>query len=110
MFSAQQIALYEELYKTAHDNVCARFEKGAGLIPPGMLGRMAGSTALGGAAVGLPLYLIKDHLDQQARVRTRDRAFGAGMATGIHGPQMLKNVFDIAQNSPDVFLGGGAAQ
>ncbi len=108
MFSAQHIALYEELFETAHGSIRSRFEKVGALIPKGMLGRMVGSAALGGAAVGVPLYLLKDHLDQQARMRTRDRAFGAGLATGVNAPRIMQGVYDIAQQSPETFFGGQA--
>jgi hypothetical protein len=109
MFSQQYIALYEELFKTAHESFRGRLEKTAAIVPSGMLGRMLGSAAVGGAAVGLPLYFIKNHMDQQARLRTRDRAFGAGLATGVNAPKIMQGVYDIAQNSPDAFLGRGAA-
>ena len=108
MFSAQHIALYEELFKTAHASISRRFEKSAAIVPPGMLGHMLGAAAVGGAAVGVPTYLIKDYLDHKARMRTRDRAFGAGLATGVNAPRIMQGVYNIAQNSPEAFLGGAA--
>lgn len=107
MYSAQHIALYEQLFSTATEHMANRCEKTAAVLPPKMLGHMLGAAGVGGLGVGIPLYLIKDKLDHDARMRTRDRAFGAGLATGVHAPQMMQTAFAAARDQPEIFLGGG---
>jgi hypothetical protein len=58
------------------------------------------ASGVGGAALaGVPTYLLTRALNRHERERTRDRAFGAGVATGLAGPKIIQGLFNIAQGS-----------
>jgi len=59
--------------------------------------KMLAAGAGGMALAGVPTYLITRALNRHERERTRDRAFGAGVATGLAGPKIIQGLFNIAQ-------------
>lgn len=82
-------------------------QKTAGLLDGVHPAALAGAAGLGGIALGaIPAWLIKSHLDEQERQRTRNRAFGAGVASGVAAPKIVRGLFNIAQRSG--FLPEGA--
>jgi shikimate 5-dehydrogenase len=86
MFAARNIALHGELLKEAEEKVA---------IDPGLLNVLVGA---GGLAAGIvPTYLLTKAHDEAIRKRTRDRAFGAGLATGVATPKLLRGIMNIAQ-------------
>jgi len=56
------------------------------------------SAALGGVGLAVPTYLIKSHIDEIKRRKTRNRAFGAGVATGVAAPHILRGAMSTAQH------------
>jgi len=89
MFAQRNIALHEELLKEAEEKVAAN--------PSSILKYLLGGTA-GGLAVGIPTHLLTKKYEEAKRKRTRDRAFGAGMAAGVATPKLLRGLLNIAQN------------
>jgi len=85
MFAPRNIALYAELLKEAGEKVAIS------PLNSGLLGAVGG--ALG---VGVPAALITQALAEKKRKHTRDTAFGAGMATGVATPVLLKKLLHIA--------------
>jgi hypothetical protein len=77
-------------------NAALALEKVA-LDPSAM--KMLGAGAGGALLAGVPTYLITRALNRHERERTRDRAFGAGVATGLAGPKIIQGLFNIAQGS-----------
>ena len=75
-------------------------QKTAGMLDGLHPGALAGAAGLGGLALGaVPAWLIKSHIDEQERQRTRNRAFGAGMATGVATPKIVRGLFNIANRT-----------
>lgn len=89
MFAKRNIALREELLKEAEEKVA--------VDPSAVLKHLLSGVA-GGAAVGIPTYLLTKKFQEAKRKRTRDRAFGAGMAAGAATPKLLRGLLNIAQN------------
>ncbi len=85
MFAQRNIALHAELLKEAEEKV-ALSPLGGGLI---------GAGAVAGA--GVPLAYLAKHLADKEKRRTRDTAFGAGMATGVASPIVLRKLLHIAR-------------
>lgn len=80
--------LHEELLGSVREKVAA--------IDPSVL-KLLG-VGLGGAAVGgIGAHLATRHADEERRLQTRNRAFGAGMATGLAGPQLARGTYDLAR-------------
>ena len=74
--------------------------KTAGMLDGVHPAMLAGAAGLGGVALGaVPTWLVKSHIDEQERQRTRNRAFGAGMATGVATPKIVRGLFNIAQRT-----------
>jgi len=84
MFTPENVALHAELLKAAEEKVA--------LDPSALKMLLAG-----GAAVGAPTYLLTHAHDEREKARARNQSFGAGMATGLAGPQVLRGVLNIAQ-------------
>jgi len=61
--------------------------------------KMLAHGAGGAVLAGVPTYLVTRALNRHEREKTRDRAFGAGVATGLAGPKIVKGLFNIAQGS-----------
>lgn len=116
MFHPEHIALHRELLEKAETKVAALN------IDPRLLYSLLGGA--GGAALGaIPAALITHHLDEKARKRTRNRSFGAGIATGLAAPRVLRGLVGLAQRaglttdarpryadgnfSPDAYVGAG---
>jgi hypothetical protein len=89
MFTPRNIALHEELLQEAEEKVAASFPPALGHILSGVGG------AIG---AGIPIHLLTKHFDEEKRKRTRDRAFGAGIATGVATPKLLRGILNIAQS------------
>ena len=89
MFSPRNIQLHQELLAMAE-------EKTAGLNAGHLKPLLA--AAAGGAAVGIPLHMIEQARAEEERKRTRNHAFGAGVAAGVVSPKLIRHVFDIAEN------------
>lgn len=101
MFAPEHIALYEELRKEAEAKTAA--------VDPQLLRHLL--IGAGGAALGaVPAALITRHFAEKERQRTRNRAFGAGVATGVAAPRILRTVFNLADRAglvaPDPGYGG----
>jgi hypothetical protein len=84
MFAPENVKRHAELLKTAEAKVA--------LDPSALKMLLAG-----GAAVGAPTYLYTHARDEREKERARNRSFGAGMATGLAGPQVLRGVLNIAR-------------
>ena len=80
MFAPENIALHAELLKTAEEKVA---------IDPAVL-KMLLAGAAGGAAVGIPTYALTKHFDNAAKERAKNQSFGAGVATGLSAPRLLR--------------------
>lgn len=92
MFHAQNIALHQALLKEAEDKIA---------LDPALAQKLLlGGTALGGAALGgtAAHYVTKAHDDKERR-KTRNHAFGAGVAAGVAGPKVIKGLYALAQRS-----------
>ena len=88
MFAKRNIDLYAELLKEAEEKVA---------VDPSSVLKHLASGAAGAAAVGIPTYLVTKKLEEAKRKKTRDRAFGAGMAAGVATPKLLRGLLNIAQ-------------
>ena len=89
-------SLHEELLGMTRAKIAA--------IDPAML-KLLG-VGLGGATLGgLGAHLATRHADEERRLQTRNRAFGAGVAAGVAGPQVVQGLYNIARGSG--FLPGG---
>jgi hypothetical protein len=88
MFAKRNIALYAELLKEAEEKVA--------VDPSAVLKHLASGVA-GAAAVGIPTYLVTKKLEEAKRKKTRDRAFGAGVAAGAATPKLLRGLLNIAR-------------
>src|SRR5438093_11583713 len=84
MFAPESLSLHAELLKTAEEKLA---------IDPAALKLLLA----GGAAVGAPTYLLTHARHERDRVRARNQSFGAGVATGLAGPQVLRGVLNIAR-------------
>lgn len=81
MFAQRNIALHAELLKEAEEKVA---------LNPYAMG-------LGGVVAGaVPTAYVANLLAEKKRKHTRDTAFGAGMATGVATPILLKKLLHIA--------------
>jgi hypothetical protein len=89
MFAKRNIVLHEALLKEAEEKVAADPSTALKLLLGG---------ALGGAAVGIPAHLLTKKYEEAKRKTTRDRAFGAGVATGVATPKLLRGLLNIAQS------------
>lgn len=87
MFSPENIALHSELLKTAEAKIA---------IDPAVL-KMLLTGAAGGVAVGLPTYALTHHRDEMEKERAKNHSFGAGVATGLAGPRLLRGALNLAQ-------------
>jgi len=85
MFAPRNIALHAELLKEAEEKVAALTPLTGGLIGAG--------SVLG---AGIPAALLAKHLAEKDKKRARDTAFGAGMATGVATPLVIKKLLHIA--------------
>jgi uncharacterized membrane protein YhfC len=82
MFASRNIALHAELLKEAEEKVA--------LSPL--------AAGIGGAVgAGVPTALLMRHLAKRNEDKTRNVAFGAGMATGVATPFLLRRLLDIAK-------------
>jgi hypothetical protein len=96
MLDPRNIALYEALRREAEAKTAS--------IDPALLKRLLLAGA-GGLAVGaVPAALITHRVDEAARERTRNRAFGAGMATGMAAPSIMRGLLHVArgQNNAEI--------
>lgn len=103
MFDPKNIALYEALRQDAEAKTAA--------IDPVMLRRLLLAGAGGLAAGAIPAAMITHKVDEGARERTRNRAFGAGMATGMAAPHVMRGLLHIARGQngmPDMSYQGAA--
>jgi len=87
MFAPRNIALHAELLKEAEEKVA--------LSNGGALALAGGSGLAGLAAFGGGGYLLRRNAEKEKR-RARNVAFGAGMATGVASPILLKKLLHIA--------------
>jgi hypothetical protein len=83
VFASRNIALHAELLKEAEEKVA---------LNPWAAGTI-GAVGVGGPALALQHYLAKR--DQK---KARNVAFGAGMATGVATPTLLRKLLHIAQD------------
>lgn len=89
MFNPQNITLHKELLKEAEDKIA--------LVPSLVKMLLAGGA---GAAVGGGIsHLATRAHDAHERERTRNRAFGAGVAAGVAGPRIARGLYSIAQRN-----------
>ncbi len=73
-------------------------EKVAEPISPELLKLLGvGAAGLGVGAVGS--HLITKNQDEEQLRRTRNRSFGAGVATGVATPHMVRGLYNIAQRN-----------
>lgn len=79
MYSARNIALHAELLKEAEEKMA---------LDPATL-RMLLAGGAGAAAGGLGAGLLTHHVDEQAKGKATNRAFGAGVATGVAAPRIV---------------------
>lgn len=89
MFDPRNIQLYSELIKEAEEKVA---------VDPSALKLLLAGLG-GGAAIGVPGYLLMDAHAEAVRKHTRDRAFGAGVATGLAGPKIVSGLANIAKRT-----------
>lgn len=89
MYDAKHIALHQELLKEAEDKLA---------LDPSLVKMLlaGGGGALAGG--GIAHLLTKAH-DEQERDKTRNRAFGAGVAAGVAGPRVVRGLYNIAQQN-----------
>jgi energy-converting hydrogenase Eha subunit G len=85
MFTKENIALHAELLKTAEEKVA---------IDPAVLKLLATGLA-GGVGVGVPVYMATRHYDDLAKERAKNQSFGAGVATGLAGPRILRGALNL---------------
>lgn len=97
MFAPEHIALHAELLKEAEEKVA---------VDPGLAKTLLTAGA-GATAAGIPMYMLMHHQAEAAREKTRNQAFGAGVASGLAGPRILRGVLNIAQNSGFIDPPGG---
>jgi hypothetical protein len=87
MRRSEYMALYGELLKEAEEKVA---DMNPALLHTLLVG--------GGLAAGaVPTALVMNQLAEKKRLATRNKAFGAGVATGVAAPHLLKGVFTIAK-------------
>ncbi len=89
MFALSNIKLHQELLREAE-------EKTAGIDPAHL--KLLLAAGAGGAAVGIPLHMVEQARAEEARKRTRNHAFGAGVAAGAVSPHIIRSLYDIASN------------
>jgi len=125
MYSATNIARYGQLFKAAHADVLSNGKiaslsgtlagMGRGLKTlPGLLGRnpafttglMAAPLALGLGGGGLIGQHLQAKKDEEERLKTRNRAFGAGMGAGVALPAIGRQMVPALQ-SYGILPGGG---
>ena len=90
MFHPDHIALHQELLKEAETKVAALDPSLVKMLLAGGAGALTG----GGIA-----HLATRAHDERERQRTRNRAFGAGVAAGVAGPRVVRGLYDIAQRN-----------
>ena len=74
-------------------------------LPPNLLPMLG--IGLGSAGAGaLGAHLLTRRADEERRLQTRNRSFGAGVAAGVAGPHVVRGLYNIAQGAG--FLPGGA--
>lgn len=83
MFAPRNITLHAELLKEAEEKI-ALSPLAAGLG--------------GAAAAGIPTAFLMRHLAKRNEDKTRNIAFGAGMATGVATPTLLRKLLSIAKD------------
>jgi hypothetical protein len=89
MYAQRNIELHAELLKQAEEKVA--------LDPHAIRLLLAGGA--GALAAGVPTALVTRHLDARARERASNRAFGAGLATGVAAPRIVRGLFNIARGA-----------
>lgn len=89
MFAPRNIALHAELLKEAEDKIA---------LDPATL-RMLLTGGAGAAVGGLGAGLVTHHVDEKAKEQARNKAFGAGIATGVAAPRIMHGLAGM--------LGGG---
>jgi hypothetical protein len=89
MFASRNIQLHAELLKQAEEKLA--------LDPQAVRMLLAGGA--GALAAGVPAALVTRHLDNQAKERATNRAFGAGLATGVATPRIVRGLFHIARGA-----------
>jgi len=89
MFDPKHIALHQALIKQAEGAL-------ASVNPATWKMLLAGGAgAIGGGSIA---HLATRALDEKEREATRNNAFGAGVATGVAGPHIVRGLFNIAEN------------
>lgn len=86
MSARGDIALHQELVKVAEAKLA--------VSPETMKMLLAGGA--GALGVGVPAALLTHAHDERQKAHAQNNAFGAGMATGIATPRILKGLFNIA--------------
>ena len=89
MFDARHIALHRELLKTAEEKIA---------LDPSLL-KTLGLLGAGGALTAVPTYLVTHARDEAERQKTKNHAFGAGLATGVATPKIMRGLFNIANRT-----------
>jgi hypothetical protein len=89
MFALRNIARHAELVKEAEEKLA---------IDPQLL-RMLLAGGAGAVAAGVPAALITRHADEKARQQASNRAFGAGLATGVAAPRIVRGLYHIARGN-----------
>lgn len=103
MYSEQNIARYGQLFKAAQADVRS-IGKAAGLSsmiaehPIAATGTaLAGGLGLGGMAGGALGSMFRGKADEEKRLQTRNRAFGAGFGAGAATPIISKRITPMLQ-------------
>lgn len=85
-------AIHMRLIKIAEERVAAMGAPMSGALKLLLAG------GAGAAAGAIPAYMLTREKDEEERLKTRNRAFGAGVATGVAGPHIISGVADLARN------------
>lgn len=62
-------------------------------------GSLLAAGGLGAAAAGIPIALMAKAHEQDARAKARNIGFGAGMATGLATPTIVRGLYDMTRGS-----------
>jgi hypothetical protein len=88
MFAPRNIALHAELLKEAEEKIA--------LDPATMRMLLAGGGGL--AAGGLGAGLLTHHMDEKSKEQATNRSFGAGLATGVAAPRIMRGLAGMLGN------------
>lgn len=90
MFAPEHIAQHAQFVKEAEAKLAALDPNTLKMLLAGGAGAIAG---------GVPTYLMTRAHDEAERERTRSHSYGAGVATGVAAPHIVRGLFNIAQRN-----------